>query len=196
MEPPIKDTPKLASTHFNLSLYRDKMSDYNVSIIQRFHCVYNYTTLGKIISSFLTFFQCDLFFLRFSFQPTSPPTSPTTSLPLSLGAIIGIVSGGVCFFLTCLFCCWYHCCRASSHYTYTTGEATEFKITTQYWVQGSAQYRVSNRRDSISNLSRVSSFSRSILSRVRSSLRGRGRGREVGEGATFENQATQPKYFS
>ena len=172
------------------------MSDYNVSIIQRFHCAY--TTFGKIISSFLTFFQCDLFF-TFSFQPTSPPTSPTTSLPLSLGAIIGIASGGVCFFLTficCLFCCWYHCFRASSHYTYKTGEAAEFKITAQYWVQGSAQYRVSNRRDSISNLSRVSSLSRSILSSVRSSLRGRGRGREVGEGATFENQATQPKFFS
>ena len=126
---------------------------------------------------------------------TNTQPGSTITLPLSPEAIIGVALAGTVLFLctvTSLFCIWYHCFRANRN-DYKTG-TTEFKITAQYWVQGSAQYKVTRRDSTRSSWSRGSSLSRSRLSSLRNSL-GR-RGKVAGDGETYENQTAQPQVFS
>ena len=121
-------------------------------------------------------------------QPSEPDDTATSSTLLSTQAIIAIAAsgGGVALFflvLCCFFCCWCLCCRVSQKYEYRTG--AEYRITAQYWTEGSAHYTVTRSQDSLS--SRASS--------IRSSLGLRPKVHRSQRNEMYENQAA-PQFFS
>ena len=123
---------------------------------------------------------------------TQPEDKNTTTLPLLIKIVLGVAGGAVGLFLLllcCLFCCWCRCCHYTHRKDYKT-RSLEYKITAQYWTQGSANYRVT-RQDSFS--SRIGSR----MSSIRSSFGIRPKAqRDYAASEVFENPDALPEIFS